>query len=197
MRIAIETYLKTAQEFILKDQREKGIYSSGESANSTRIEAKDNSGQLYGADYFTQQKQGRAPGKFPPIEAIIQWIKEKGIQKKDNISDRSLAFIIARKIAKSGTDIFTGKRKGLDFEEAAKRGLPALMEAYKDEAILKITRPLREMRTVILILLVALCSCASIKPAKTEKQAKKDRKALVISLVVFGVWYYGFTTYGE
>ena len=81
MRIAIETYLKTAQEFILKDQREKGIYSSGESANSTRIEAKDNSGQLYGADYFTQQKQGRAPGKFPPIEAIIQWIKEKGIRQ--------------------------------------------------------------------------------------------------------------------
>ena len=158
MRIAIDAYLKTAQEYNQKDQGEKGIYASGETANSTGIEAKENSGQLYGADYFTQQKQGRAPGKFPPIEAIIEWIKVKGIQKKDNISDRSLAFLIARKIAKSGTDIFTGKRKGLDMEAAAKRGLPALMEAYKDEAILKITRPIREMKTAILVLSILFYS---------------------------------------
>lgn len=48
---------------------------------------------------------GRRAGKQPPIKAIEDWIKAKGIkQLEDKLSISSLAFLIARKIAKEGTD---------------------------------------------------------------------------------------------
>lgn len=63
--------------------------------------------RIYGEHYTEQLVFGRKPGKFPPIKAIEQWIKDKGIAgigKKISVS--SLAFLIARKIAKEGTKYF-------------------------------------------------------------------------------------------
>ena len=47
---------------------------------------------------------GRKLGKAPPSEAIEQWIKEKGIASRleKGMSVSSLAFLIARKIAREG-----------------------------------------------------------------------------------------------
>jgi hypothetical protein len=78
--------------------------------------------ELYLADYYEWVDNGRAPGKQPPIESIIKWIKDKrlvihskyGLQAKygkskikqvsDNLRQtRSLAFAIARKIGRRGT----------------------------------------------------------------------------------------------
>lgn len=57
---------------------------------------------------------GRKPGKFPPIKPIREWaIRKLGVSEDE--AD-SVAFLIARKIAKKGTDIFTGKSKGLQIE---------------------------------------------------------------------------------
>ena len=51
-------------------------------------------------------KVRRGPGKQPPIEPIIKWIKEKRIiplnKKGKAIPIRSLAFSIAKKIARKG-----------------------------------------------------------------------------------------------
>jgi hypothetical protein len=48
---------------------------------------------------------GRTAGKQPPIEAIKQWIKKKGIKPiKDKMTSTSLAWAIAKAIAKKGTD---------------------------------------------------------------------------------------------
>jgi hypothetical protein len=63
--------------------------------------------RIYGEHYTEQLVLGRAPGKFPPIKAIEKWISDKGISaigKQIKIS--SLAFLIARKIAKEGTKYF-------------------------------------------------------------------------------------------
>jgi len=54
-------------------------------------------------DYMPYPLTGRNAGKFPPKEAIEQWIVDKGIVP-DDISIESLAFLIGRKIAKEGTD---------------------------------------------------------------------------------------------
>jgi acetylglutamate kinase len=51
--------------------------------------------------YGQQLETGRRAGGFPPIDAIVQWIEDKGIQAID-ISVSSLAFLIARKIAREG-----------------------------------------------------------------------------------------------
>lgn len=63
--------------------------------------------RVYGEHYTEQLVNGRQPGKFPPIEAIKRWVIEKGIagiMEKAKVS--SIAFLIARKIAKEGTKYY-------------------------------------------------------------------------------------------
>jgi hypothetical protein len=63
--------------------------------------------RVYGEHYTEQLVNGRKPGKFPPIEAIKKWVIEKGIagiMEKAKVS--SIAFLIARKIAKEGTKYY-------------------------------------------------------------------------------------------
>jgi len=117
-------------------QKEQGIYSSGKSADSLRTESGDTSGALYGARYFYQQKFGRKPGKFPPIDDILDWIRAKKITPRDpKTSERQLAFLFARKIARSGTDVHQNKREGLDVEkqveELVKQFMEKLNEGFK------------------------------------------------------------------
>lgn len=57
--------------------------------------------QLKGYDYLS----GRGPGQMPPIQAIEEWIRAKGIQPLEaNITVSSLAWAIAKSIAKRGTN---------------------------------------------------------------------------------------------
>ena len=102
----ISKLLDEVKKAFIQDQIDKGIKSSGASAKSIKKESKETSGTLTGDAYFYQQRHGRKPGRFPPISAIISWIQAKGIQPTD-ISEKSLAFLIARKISKQGTDIYT------------------------------------------------------------------------------------------
>ena len=146
MRIAIESYLKGVKELIKKEQADKGISASGFSAESLREEANDTGGQLFGAHYFRYQGDGRGPGKFPPIEAIMEWIVVKGIEKRDNISDRSLAFLIARKIAEKGTEIHLDPSKGINFGEIIKTGLDDLMKEVAKNKALIIVSPISKIQ---------------------------------------------------
>jgi hypothetical protein len=115
---AISDLLNGVKAAYQQDQIDKGIRSSGKSSASLRVEVKENSGTLSGSKYWYQQKHGRKPGKFPPIDDILDWIRIKGIQAKDGkTTTRQLAFLFARKIAQRGTDIYTGKREGIDVQE--------------------------------------------------------------------------------
>lgn len=119
---SISDLLDGVRKAYQQDQIDKGIRSSGKSSASLRPEIKVSggtiSGNLYGAKYFYQQKHGRNPGKFPPIDDILDWIRVKGIVARDNkTSTKQLAFLFARKIAQSGTDIFSGKRPALDVDK--------------------------------------------------------------------------------
>ena len=82
----------------------KGMRSSGKWANSLEVTAIENSVKLMGEDYSQQLETGRQAGQFPPIEAIKQWIIDKGVFGSilQEISLSSLAFLIARKIAREG-----------------------------------------------------------------------------------------------
>lgn len=126
---AISKLLDEVKKAYIEDQESKGIRASGKSAKSIKKHVKPTEGTLTGAKYFFQQRHGRKPGRFPPIDSIIDWIRAKRItpglyqpiakvgRKIPNpvqLTERSLAFIIANKIAKQGTDIYSGKRKGLD-----------------------------------------------------------------------------------
>lgn len=94
---------------------ELGMRASGSFADGLENEQNGLSIALYGNHYIEQLVNGREPGKFPPIDAIKQWIDDKGIQSLD-ISVSSLAFLIARKIANEGTEYF--KQGGTDLIDA-------------------------------------------------------------------------------
>lgn len=58
-------------------------------------------------DYWKYVENGRAAGKFPPIDSIVQWMHVKPIVPKaygNKVpSTRQVAFMIGRKIANEGT----------------------------------------------------------------------------------------------
>lgn len=113
-------FLNSIRTDAVSDLHEKNI-SQGDLA--MKAEADEDQGQLTGADYWYFTVYGRRPGKQPPIESILGWLKKKGITS--DIPERSLAFLIARKIGRLGTDIYLGKRPGL--------ALPQIIEAHEEK----------------------------------------------------------------
>jgi hypothetical protein len=112
----VVSFLVSIRADIVKDQYLKGIRASGKSAASMDIFTNPEGGKLVGSAYIRQQIFGREPGKFPPVADILDWVKRKARQLV-NITQESLAFLIARKIARRGTDIYQRKRQGLAFDE--------------------------------------------------------------------------------
>jgi hypothetical protein len=55
------------------------------------------------ADYWEAAETGRKAGKMPPVESIMDWIANKGIKVGGLKGNRSLAWAIAKSIAKKGT----------------------------------------------------------------------------------------------
>jgi hypothetical protein len=73
---------------------------SGEFEKGLELSYGPDSAKLTGYVYLA----GRKAGKQPPIQAIENWLIAKGIKPiEDNMKISTLAFLIARKIAKEGT----------------------------------------------------------------------------------------------
>ncbi len=120
-REVLKQFLESVKADLISEQADRGITASGESAASLTVSLIGRNGVvLTGADYFLYQVRGRGPGRFPPFEAIKQWIKDKQL-RFTNITEDSLAFLIARKIARQGTDIFTGKSAPLPLDAILKQ----------------------------------------------------------------------------
>ena len=102
-------FLENTRQRIIDNQVREGVRASGKSARSLRpIPVGQYSAELRGAAYFQQQEEGRAPGKFPPINEIYDWLayRKYGITYDDDKQRRSIAYLIARKIAQEGTHTY-------------------------------------------------------------------------------------------
>lgn len=112
--------------------------------DSFRVEVDENGGRLYVADYFKYLVVGRGPGKAPPPDAMRAFVKKNPRILQDarrtfkNISEQSIAFLIGRKIAREGTDIFTGKKQGVDFLGAMEKNMPVLLQTIARNEAFKI-----------------------------------------------------------
>jgi len=154
---AIETYLNN----VVKDlagQNDKVPVSKFrvEVTESTFI----NEGKLFAPDWFKYGFiTGRGPGKLPPEEPILSWIKRVGINPKLTLIQlslqnqgkaidqeaeyQSLAWAIRKKIGRDGTDIWMGKKKGIDFLGAIDRNKPELLQKLAEENRLNIETSLQ------------------------------------------------------
>lgn len=108
----LNSELEKIKQDLIDKHIELGMKASGNWVNSLNVQTVGLSGIIYGEKYTEQLVNGRPNGKFPPISAIKQWIIDKNITPFDKISISSLAFLIARKIAKEGTKYF--KQGGTD-----------------------------------------------------------------------------------
>lgn len=100
--------LEVLKEDLIRRHEELGMRASGAWQQSLQVSANGVAGLLKGAvsglDYTYYMQHGRRGGKMPPIAAIEQWIKSKGIiaiERRVKVS--ALAWAIAKKIAKDGT----------------------------------------------------------------------------------------------
>lgn len=82
-----------------------GARATGKSGASLRDESTEDSFTLYGNRSFKFIEVGRGKGKYPPINNIYEWLVAKNIQP-DGISQRSLAYLIARKIGREGSKLY-------------------------------------------------------------------------------------------
>lgn len=106
-KVVSEEFEKLKQELI-QAYDSKGMRASGEFAESLEVEQTERGAKLYGAGYAVQLEYGRGATTGSGVggeslrDKIKQWIQDKGIQAKDNISDDSLVFLITRKIHRDG-----------------------------------------------------------------------------------------------
>lgn len=121
------TFLENSRKGILNNYHKKGLRASGRTEQEMRVanvQGRDKQGAfpetmsatLEGPSYVIFEDLGRKAGRFPPIQSIQQWIRQKGIQP-EGTTIRSLAYLIARKIAREGTEIHKNKQKGLEIQK--------------------------------------------------------------------------------
>ena len=105
----IINFLNEVARDIKQNQSAQGRTASGRTANSLEAEADDNTGILYGSVSVNALETGRKSGRVPAgfKDVIKQWMSDKGIfQAESDSKKNSIAYLIARKIAREGTALY-------------------------------------------------------------------------------------------
>lgn len=120
-----------------------------------RFEADELGGSLYGPHYVQYLFTGRGPGKQPPPDVMTAWaernpdILERAKAVYKHITAQQLGFLVGRKIAREGTDIYSGKRPGIDLLGVADESMPQFMkDMAKNEAVKFLTELRSELSKV-------------------------------------------------
>ena len=109
----LDEYAEKAKELYKRKLTEKGINASYKLLNSVETTVKRGDDEfvvtIHLEDYWIFVENGRGPGKFPPIDKILEWIRVKPIRPYSDSRGRlpteeQLAFLISRKIAEQGTE---------------------------------------------------------------------------------------------
>lgn len=109
-----------------------------------RTEAAESSASLFAPDWFQYMIFGRGPGKQPPPEAMLKSVQnnpdrfEAAKATYKHLTENQLAFLWGRKIGREGTDIFQGKRKGVDLLGAMEQNMPQLLRQLSTNEAVKI-----------------------------------------------------------
>jgi len=135
---ALEIEFESLKDDLIAAYDRKGMRASGDWANGLETIIEENRGTLLGLDYTQELETGRNSGKQPPSDAIEQWIYDKGIdsQIEGNITVKSLAYLIARKIGKEGWDRAEHGGVELVSEVITDERLSRILSSYSDAALI-------------------------------------------------------------
>lgn len=137
----IEDFIKTYKGLLIRDNKK----ASGNLISSLKpLSIQFTNGKVEAdisiASYWKYVEYGRRPGKFPPVNKILEWIKIKPVIPRPMNglkppTEPQLAFLIARKIAREGI------KPGNQFEEA----LNITWAKYEKQISDAISKDLNEM----------------------------------------------------
>lgn len=101
----VASELEVLKQRIIENHRNAGQVASGRTIASLKVEITEDGGVLWGRSAFGTLETGRKGGKVPAgfWKIIRQWMDDKGIQVE---KPDSFAYLVARKIAREGTQLF-------------------------------------------------------------------------------------------
>lgn len=101
----VSSELEALKQKVIENQKSSGQVASGRTIASMKVEVTEDGGVLWGRSPFGTLETGRKPGKVPAgfWKIIRQWMEDKGIQVQ---KPDSFAYLVARKIANEGTQLF-------------------------------------------------------------------------------------------
>ena len=141
----IEQLAQGVVEQYRKVLADEGINASSTLSNTADVEIELNGDRLIISlmlePYWKYVEYGRRPGKFPPIDAIKEWIRVKPVvpDARDGKvpNDNQLAFIIARKISREGIPARHAINKTV-YNDATE----AIIQAIKSEIVTQLKQQL-------------------------------------------------------
>lgn len=113
LQLELDNYCRDVERIYKNKLANGGKIASGNLVNNFEVKAAlfDNNivVSINTLEYFKYVEEGRSPGKFPPPDSIERWIETKGIEPKADEngklpSQKSLAYLIGRKIATEGIE---------------------------------------------------------------------------------------------
>ena len=111
-------YLERLRLKLIAKYDELGLRASGEYEDSLTPEVTKSAMTMWGAKHAWQMEHGRRAGKFPPRQAIEDWIEVKrGLPYIWRGKKEQFAFLIARKIANEGITVPNKYNKGRVIDE--------------------------------------------------------------------------------
>ena len=122
--------LEDLRKRIISNIDSTGRRASGRTSGSMHTDVSENRGILFGRMTFGTLETGRKSGKVPAgfYQIIKQWVIDKGISFDSQSERNSFAYLVSRKIAREGTQLYrTGGEADVYTTE-----VPETIERIKD-----------------------------------------------------------------
>lgn len=143
---ALKEYFLRFEEDLIAEAAAKGQKIP---VSSFRWEVDSKGGRFFSAHYMKYIIAGRGPGGFPPVDKMREWVAgnpdvlASARQMWHDITVNQLAYLIGRKIARQGTDVFLGKKPAIDLPAVIDKHMPELLEALGKAQVFQIATALK------------------------------------------------------
>ncbi len=139
----LSEFFEEIKDEVIREQIAQGRVASGKSIKEYEVQITEAMGTLFGASYVGTLETGRKPGKVPFgfAEIIEDWINDKGLFQEKSIRERgSIAYFIARKIAKEGTALHreggnSGILTGIVTQERISAFTDRLTDSFQNDTV--------------------------------------------------------------